>query len=100
MEKIFRFLLTDIRCNFLLETNLQRKSGINISTLPLWSNDFATVLQRFRNGTETVHLQRNGSLQRIETGCETFQEKRFENYFATVIFVSGKLSGNAYGMQW
>jgi hypothetical protein len=55
---------------------------------------FAT--KRFRNGTETVYLQRNDSLQRIESGYETFQVKRFENYFATVssvrnyIFVSGK----------
>jgi hypothetical protein len=42
-------------------------------------------MKRFRNGTEMVHLQRNDSLQRIETGCETFREKRFENYFATVL---------------
>jgi hypothetical protein len=39
----------------------------------------------FRNGTETVHLQWSDSLQRIETGGETFREKRFENYFATVL---------------
>jgi hypothetical protein len=30
-------------------------------------------------------LQRNDSLQRIEMGCETFREKRFENYFATAL---------------
>jgi hypothetical protein len=48
-----------------------------------------------RNGTETVHFQQNDIPQRIETSCETFREKRFEDYFAMVssgrnyVFVSG-----------
>jgi YHS domain-containing protein len=103
----FSFLLADIHCNFMLETNLQRKSGRNGKTFLFFFCE-ATILQRFRNGSETVHLQRNGtetdhlqrngSLQRIETGCETFRENYFENYFATVssvrnyipVFISGK----------
>jgi hypothetical protein len=32
-------------------------------------------------------LQRNDSLQWIETGCETFRVKRFEKYFATVWYL-------------
>jgi hypothetical protein len=51
-------------------------------------------MKRFQNGTETVHLQRNDSLQRIETGCEKFREKYFENLFCndifSYIFVPGK----------
>jgi hypothetical protein len=43
------------------------------------------MVHLLRNGTETVLLQRNDSLQWIETGCETFQEKRFEDYFAMVL---------------
>jgi hypothetical protein len=34
--------------------------------------------KRFRNGTETVHLQWNDSLQWIETGCKMFREKPFK----------------------
>jgi hypothetical protein len=30
-------------------------------------------------------LQRNDSLQWIETGCKTIQEKHIENYFAMVL---------------
>jgi hypothetical protein len=58
-------------------------------------NAFQTLSKRYRNGplatkrfwnsTETVHFQRNDSLQQIEMGCETFREKRYENYFATVL---------------
>jgi hypothetical protein len=47
----------------------------NVSTLLLCSNDFATVLllQRFRNGTEMVHLQRNTfeTVQKRSTCNET-----------------------------
>jgi hypothetical protein len=102
----FSFLLTYIRCNFLLETNLQRKSGRNgkkgfLSSFvkQRFCNGITMLSKFFRNGTEMVHLQwnafetgtetvlvqRNDSLQRIDTGCETFQEKHFENYFATVL---------------
>jgi hypothetical protein len=50
-----------------------------------WYRNGPLVTKRFRNGSEMVHLQRNDSLQWIETGCETFLEKRFENYLAMVL---------------
>jgi hypothetical protein len=83
-EKFLLFIVKQRFCN-----------GITMLLKRYKNGTFAT--KGFRNGTETVHLQRNDSLQRIETGCETFKEKRFENYFATVssgrnyIFVSGKV---------
>jgi hypothetical protein len=84
METIFSFFLTDIHCNFLLETNLQRKSGRNgnVSTL--------LILQQYYNAFEMVQKRStcneiNDSLQRIETGCETFREKRYNNGIATVL---------------
>jgi hypothetical protein len=64
----FSFLLADIRCNFLLETILQRKSGRN------WKKRFYSsfVTQRFCNGTEMVHLQRNafGTVQKLPSWNE------------------------------
>jgi hypothetical protein len=53
------FLLTDIRCNFLLETNLQRKSGRN-GKKHFYSS---FVKQRFCNGITTLSKRyRNGPL--------------------------------------
>jgi hypothetical protein len=115
----FSFLLTDVRWNFLLETNLQRKAGRNgkkrfyssfvtqqfsngITTLSKWYRNGPLAMKRFRNGP----LAWNDSLQRIETGCETFQEKRFENYVATIssvrnyIFLSGKYWGEMLMKNW
>jgi hypothetical protein len=71
METIFRFLLTDICCNFLLETNLQQKSGRNVKKrfYSSFLKHFATVLQRFQNGTETVLAP--VAAKRFRNGTET-----------------------------
>jgi hypothetical protein len=69
MEKKFCFYSTDIHCNFLLETNLQRKSGRNVSTLFCE----ATILQRCYNAFETVQKRStcNEMLSKRSTCNET-----------------------------
>jgi hypothetical protein len=52
-----------------------------ITTLSKRYRNGPLAMKRFRNG-ETIHLQRNDSLQRIEIG---FREKHFENYFDMVL---------------
>jgi hypothetical protein len=74
METIYRFYSLTIATFYLKQIcneNPAEKER-NVSTL-LWNNDFATVLQRFRNGTETVHLQRNAfeTVQKRSTCNET-----------------------------
>jgi hypothetical protein len=64
----------------LLETKLQRKSGRNGKKLFYSSfvkQRFCNGIKRFRNGTETVHLQRSEVLR--------------GNAYATIISVSEKL---------
>jgi hypothetical protein len=92
-------LLTDIRCNFLLETNMQRKSSRN-GKKHFYSSflkqqfcyGITTLSKCFRNGTEMAHLQRKDSLQCIETGCETLSSVNNRNY----IFISGKFWGEKH----
>jgi hypothetical protein len=71
----FSFLLTDIRCNFLFETNLQRKSGRN-------GNALKTILQWYSNSIATVSSVRN----------YIFISGKFwgETLYATIISVSLK----------
>jgi uncharacterized protein YuzB (UPF0349 family) len=66
-----------------------------ITTLSKRYRNGPLATKRFRNGTETVHLQQNNSLQWIEMDCETFREKCFENYFATVLqqYLQGTFDG-------